>query len=104
MSLTVYLKVFDEKTSDLIGYLVDVNNDGLLLASEASIETNIVFRLKLELPTEIEGSQKFLFSATSRWSDKDSESNFYNSGFRFEEVSDKDKNILEQLVEKFCFQ
>jgi c-di-GMP-binding flagellar brake protein YcgR len=103
MPLKVYLKVFDEKTGKLIGYLVDVNSDGLLVTSEASIETNVVSRLKLELPTEIEGSQKFFFSATSMWSEKDRESNFYNTGFRFEEVSDKDKKIIERMIEKFCF-
>jgi hypothetical protein len=103
MPLKVYLKLFDQKTGELIGYLVDVNSQGLLVTSEASIETNVMFRLRLELPTEIEGSLSFLFSATTIWSEKDRETTFYNTGFRLENVTDKDKKIIEGVIEKFCF-
>jgi len=54
--------------------------------------------MKLELPAKIEGKQVVLFSATSKWSQKDSESDYYNSGFQLDEISD-----MEQLMQKFCF-
>ena len=103
MSLKVYLKVLDEKTGQLFGYMVDITREGFLLTKETSTESGNTFQLKLELPSEIEGRKNLQFSATSTWNDKDSESDFYNTGFKFEGLSDDDEKMLEQVMEKFCF-
>lgn len=103
MALKVYLKVLDEKTDQLFGYLVDITSEGIMLTSEASVETEAVFRFKLEFPAEIEGSKEFSFSAKSMWSEKDSETDFFNSGFKFEAPSEKDEDIIAKIIEKFCF-
>ena len=103
MSLKVYLKVLDEKTDQLFGYMVDITPEGFLLTKEAPTESDNTFQLKLELPSEIEGRKNFQFSAISMWSEKDSESDFYNTGFKFEGTSDEDEKMIEQVTEKFCF-
>ena len=103
MSLKVYLKVFDRKTDQLFGYLVDITNEGIMVTSEQPIKTEATFQLRLILPTEIEGSKQFSFSAISMWGKKDSDSGFYNNGFQFSNLSTKDVQIIEQLIQKFCF-
>ena len=103
MSLKVYLKVLDEKAGQLFGYMVDITREGFLLTKETPTEPGDTFQLKLELSDEIEGRKHFHFSATSMWNEKDSESDFYNTGFKFERSSDEDGKIIEQVIEKFCF-
>ena len=102
-ALKVYLKVTDEKTDELFGYMVDVTKEGIQLTSEDVLETEVSFQLKLELPVEIEGKKFISFSSTSKWSEKDRESDYYNSGFQLDEISAEDQKLVEQLIQKFCF-
>jgi c-di-GMP-binding flagellar brake protein YcgR len=101
--LKLYMNVFDTKTDQLFGHMVDITKKGLMLTSEQPIETDAQFDLRLELPTEIKGSKELSFSAQSIWSEKDSETDFYNTGFQFSEVSSKDAKIIKQLIKKYCF-
>ena len=103
MSLKVYLKVLDEKTDQLFGYMVDITSEGFLLTKETPTEPGDMFQLKLELPVEIEGRKHFQFSAISMWNEKDSESDFYNTGFKFDRPSDEDEKMIKEVIEKFCF-
>ena len=101
--LKVFLKVLDEGTGELFGYMVDVTNEGIMLTSEQPIEIETDFQLKMILPAEIEGKNELSFSAKSKWSEKDSESDFYNTGFQYIELSPDDMRIVEQLIKNYCF-
>ena len=102
-ALKVYLKVMDTKTGDLLGHAVDITEKGVMLTCEGPIETGVGFDLQLELPAEIEGIREIHFSARSMWSAKDSETDFYNTGFEFSGLSDRDSRIIDEVIKKFCF-
>ena len=102
-SLKVYLQVIDRETDQPFGYVVDITEDGVMLTSPQAIEIGLTFQLRLKLSAEIEGSNTFDFSAISRWAGKDSETDFFNTGFQFTDLSEKDADIVEQLIQKFCF-
>jgi len=102
-ALRLYLEVTVVKTGDLLGHAVDITEKGIMLTSEARIETGVEFDLQLALPAEIEGNREIHFSARSLWSTKDSETDFYNTGFEFSELSDKDRRIIFQVIKKYCF-
>ncbi|MFC1886127.1 PilZ domain-containing protein [Thermodesulfobacteriota bacterium] len=102
-NLKIPIKVFDQNNDRFLGYLVDITNDGFMLTIEQDIETEIHFQLKLALPMEIEGGKEFRFSATSRWFRKDPEFSFNITGFQFINLSSDEIQIVEQLIQKFCF-
>jgi len=102
-NLKVSLQVFDGKTDQLVGYLVDITDGGIMLTSEQLLETEVTFQLKLTLSEEIEGSKEFGFSAITKWCQKDTEFDFYNVGFQFSELTPTDEKIVKQLIDKFCF-
>ena len=102
-ALKLYMKANNVKTGDLLGHAVDITDRGIMLTSEAPIETGAGFDLELELPAEIEGSKSFHFSARSLWSAKDSETDFYNTGFEFSDLSDRGRQVVAQLMNKYCF-
>jgi len=93
-ALKVYLKVMDTKTNDLLGHAVDITEKGVMLTCEGPIEAGVGFDLQLELPAEIEGIREIHFSARSMWSTKDSETDFYNTGFEFSGLSERDSRII----------
>ena len=102
-ALKLYLKVIDTKTGDLLGHTVDITEKGVMLTREGPIVTGADFDLQLELPAEIEGIREIHFSARSMWSAKDSETDFYNTGFEFSGLSDRDSRIIDEVIKKFCF-
>lgn len=102
-ALKVYLKVVDTKTGDLLGHAVDITEKGIMLTREEPIEAGLGFDLQLELPAEIEGIREIHFSARSMWSTKDSETDFYNTGFEFSGLSERDSRIIDTVIKKYCF-
>jgi len=98
------MKVINAETQEVIGYLVNITTDGLMLTSEAPLDTEAVFQLKVIFPAEIKGSKELTLSATSRWCDQDEEdSRFYNTGFQLVDLPKPDAKIIKQLMKKYCF-
>ena len=81
--LIYYLRVFDRNTDKIIGHLVDITTEGLMLISEGPLETDAIFELRMDLPSEIEGVRKMDCLAHSRWCRKDDNPDFFNTGFSY---------------------
>lgn len=101
--LKLYLQISDLKTGQLFGHLVDITNEGGMVTSEQPIETDTEFQLRMALPAEIKGTKEVEFSVTTLWSAKDSESEFYNTGFQFRELSSQNAEITNELIARYCF-
>lgn len=97
------MRVVDVETDQLFGYMVDITPEGLMLTSEEPVETKANFTLRVDLPSEIEGSDHLNVSVQSIWSEKDDESGFFNTGFQFIDISLEDLKIVDQVIAKFCF-
>lgn len=101
--LIYYLRVFDRNTINLIGHLVDITSEGIMIISETPIEVGKSFQMRMILPKEFFGKEQINFDAISRWSDKDINPNFYDTGFQLENISDENIKIVTQLIEDFGF-
>ena len=101
--LIYYLRVFDRNTDQLIGHLVDITPEGVMLISEDSIETDIIFQLRMVLSAKIEGSRQITFAAKSIWCKKDINPDFYDTGFQLQKVEPKDIEVIKCLVDELGF-
>lgn len=98
------MKVIDNDTDQLLGYLVNLTTEGLMLTTEATVETEAQFHLKIVLPAEIKGIKEIILPSTSRWCEKDEESpDFFNVGFQVTDLSKSDAKIIKKLMKKYCF-
>jgi c-di-GMP-binding flagellar brake protein YcgR len=102
-ALKIYLKTLDIKTNQIFGYVVDITKGGIMLTREQGVEMDDDFKLRMVLPAEIDGKKELSFSAKSRWSKKDSESEFYNIGMQFINLSPSDLQTIENLIQYYCF-
>lgn len=102
-NLIYYLKVTDTKSNLPIGHAVDISNHGFMLTASNSIEPQVLFQFQMLLPTEMQGSRQFNFSAVSRWCQPDENPDYYNMGFQFSEVTLEGAKIMGQLIENYCF-
>lgn len=101
--LIYYLRVFDQKTGQLLGRLVDITTEGIMLISEKPIEVNRTYKVRMALPTQILRRSDMVFEAVSVWSKRDVNPDFFATGFRITGVSEEDVAVVERLIHRYGF-
>ena len=99
-----YSRVFDRKTGVFLGYLGNMNAGGMMLISEDPLETDCKYLLRIDLPDENYILPVLNFEAKSVWCKKDIDPNFYNTGFKFAEISEEAKQVIDQITIDYGFQ
>ena len=80
--LIFYLRVFNDETGELIGYLGDIHTDGIMVMSETPIKADQDFTLCVKLHTELSDQESLKFKARSRWCKNDVNPTLYDTGFQ----------------------
>jgi hypothetical protein len=101
--LMFYSRVFNVKTGELVGHIVDITPTGAMLISETPLEKDVKYSLKMELPDELSTKQFLTFEAKSVWCDHDIIPAFYDIGFQLLNVPLSDIDLIERLIESFGF-
>jgi hypothetical protein len=100
--LSSYLKVIDRQTSLTIGHCVNISEGGMMLISEEPVKLKKIYQLKMLLPAVTKENRNFEFVALSKWSMRDENPDFYNTGFQLHDVTPEIIRIIETLIDKFC--
>ncbi|MCU7917949.1 MAG: PilZ domain-containing protein [Candidatus Thiodiazotropha sp. (ex Dulcina madagascariensis)] len=101
--LIYYLRVWELDQNNLLGHVVDITTEGMMLISDKPIPTGEELSLEIRLP-DTEGALTPLnFRAICRWSDKDINTAFYDSGFEFTDKSPAKIENLQQMIEAYGF-
>jgi hypothetical protein len=102
--LIFYLRVFNNETEELIGYVVDITPKGIMVISDKAMAINKTYLFRMDLPTEIGESRHLHFKVKSAWCSNDVNNDFWDTGFQLIDVSPTDIKIIENLIGKFGFQ
>jgi hypothetical protein len=101
--LIYYLRVFDRESNKLIGHLIDISPQGIMIMSEEPLEVNKFFKLRMDLPVDIFEKTEIEFDAESRWTKKDINPEFYDTGFAIMNLSYTDGRLIEKLIDDYGF-
>jgi hypothetical protein len=101
--LIYYLRVYDAAKGQLVGHIADISTDGIMIISESSIPPNTDFKLKMIMPNETAGNKELIFQATSLWSKKDVNPDFYANGFKLHDLNSSNAELIEYLIDAFGF-
>jgi len=101
--LIYYLRVFSGNAKNPLGFIVDINSDGVMLLSEKELKTGKTLKLKMDLPETFGNKSKVSFEAKCRWCKQGLNSDFYESGFEFAKISKEDADMIENVVSYFGF-
>ncbi len=101
--LIYYLRVFDLDTDSLLGHLVDITTEGMKMVSEKPVPPERDFQLRMEVPQESSASEEVLFKAHSLWCSKDTNPDFYATGFRLLNPEREAVNIIRALIDDLSF-
>ena len=96
---TAFIAIYDEASTDLVGYLLDMTTQGLKLKSTKPLNIDTVYESKMELPVEIENSNIISFSAESKWSNKCENSMYHETGFEILNVQPEDLDKMKILLD-----
>lgn len=100
----IFTAVYELHGHILLGFLGDLTTQGAMIVGEKQIETGRDLTLSLEFQgaTEVPGG-RLTIPARVAHCDVDRDTAYYHTGFKFLDVSDEDKNIIEALVERYKF-
>jgi hypothetical protein len=101
--LIFYLRVFDEPTGSLVGYVVDISTKGMMLISDQPIPLNQDFKLWLEVPEDDGRRVKVSLKARSLWNQRDVNPDFFDTGFCLLEATAEQMHKIQLIIDDFKF-
>ena len=97
--LVNYLRVFDTKSAELIGHLVDVNQDGIMILSSAPLTCGKQYSLRMERLSNGEFTH-FELSAIGQWTKPDKDPHLYNTGCTLVDPSNETLESIQSLLDE----
>ena len=98
------LEITDEKTGKVLGYLGDLNTEGLLILTNDPIPLNKHYRIYLALPKNNDfDKDKIPLGLKTLWRTKDENPEIMDTGCEFTDVAPKDYTIINELIEFLGF-
>lgn len=101
--LAFYLRVFDGASPQVLGHVVNLSAQGIMLLSDTEIPLDKDYTLRMRFPTSTADKGELLFKATSRWSKKDENPDFFLTGFQIHDLKPEDQESIIELLEEFSF-
>ena len=101
--LIYYLRIFDSKTGENVGHLVDITIQGIMMISEQPVSSGQDFSFKMQLPTTITGREEIEFTAHSLWCKKDINPDFYVTGYKINSITAHEAKTITALINAYGF-
>ena len=96
-----YYVVFDSKSGELVGRILDMSVHGMKLMTlePISVPRRISCAIKLDRP--IEGRDSLEFEAESRWCQENERAGWYEAGFQIVHISREDLAVIGRLLQEW---
>ncbi len=102
--LIIYSRVFERHMGKLLGYLADLSQDGAMIITEEAMPEKTVLDLRFDLPDpKIFDANTLNVTARVARCNTDISPAFFNVGLEFQGVTEKEKQILEKMMELYEF-
>ncbi|CAM2066997.1 PilZ domain-containing protein [Sulfidibacter corallicola] len=101
--LIFYLTVVDLDSNQLLGYIVDISEGGIMLMSNQPIEVGEVFQLQVTLPGSGEYGENFSFQAQSIWSRQGPNEEIFDTGFKLIGTSKDQLSAIRHVIDELGF-
>ncbi len=96
------MRVTDDKTHELLGYLSEISLGGFKLESPKPLKVKTDYTLRLEYTSEVADKPYIVFVARVKWSHPDPIiSNEYLEGCQIVSISPLEQGIYQSIVEKY---
>jgi len=94
-----FFEVFDLKTNESIGHLIDLTLEGMKTLGPKSINREETYKFRIDLPKEVKGVQRITVEAQCVWCEKDINPDFCSAGYKIIFISPPFSEIIETLIQ-----
>ena len=101
--LLLFANVYDSMSGHIIGTLLNITLEGAMILSENKIDSDKPMELHIKLPETFVQKNELVFSANTRWCAPDINPEFFDVGYQFANVSEEDRKIILEIIEKYGF-
>ncbi len=98
-----YLGVYDQKTGDLLGCLVDLHGKGIQILGKEEFRAGSVYKIRLDLHKQIKDSKRLYFEAKNTWCKSHKGCTLFAAGFEFQNVDQETKECIALLLGSSAF-
>jgi c-di-GMP-binding flagellar brake protein YcgR len=92
--------VYRKDGDDFIGYLVDISSEGMMILSKKSFPEGETLKMRIEMPEEIKGSDQLMVEARSVWTERDTNPEFFRTGFAFTSTFPHHAEVIKLLFKE----
>ncbi len=97
-----YLRVTDDNTHEIVGYLSDISPQGFRLECPRAVVIGQKYTLRLELTSQLADQPFITLDALAIWNQPDPVTPYeFIGGFRIVGISPPDKEIYDRILEKY---
>lgn len=96
--LIYYLRVFDRKSGEVLGHLVDLAEGGVMLMRDTPFEAGTKHSMRLRWRNAEGRLQIVDFEGTCRWCRPDVNPDFFAAGFSIETQNNDDIETIRSLI------
>lgn len=93
-----YIAVYERRTDDHLGCLVDMTPSGIKLMSNRAFEKGGTVSLRMEIPFEIKGGKNIFVDVLCKWCNGKNYPDLYEIGFEFQNVAPETEDIIRHLI------
>lgn len=99
-----FSQVVDLYSGKLMGYLGDLNLLGAMVIGDEPLAVNTRLTISIQLP-ELKGvnATRMVLPVRVAYCQQDVSPEYFNIGLEFELVTDKQKNIIDEVIENYEF-
>jgi len=103
VNLSDYLVVYNRYNDMQVGYVGNVNRNGIMLITPWVMDVGAVFSMRIRLPESIYGKNKIDFTVRCLWCHHDVTPGNYDSGYSIVEKDEVFDGYIEVLKDFFLF-
>ena len=101
-TFSYYMRLMNERTGELIGHLADISTGGFKMELLKPIASDVDYRFRIELTSDIANVPFMVFGARSKWCQRDHiDNNTFNVGFQITDMNPGDVEIFSRMFEKY---
>ena len=101
-TFSYYMRLMNENTGELVGHLADISTGGFKMESLKPIASDVDYRFRIELTSDIANVPFMVFGARSKWCQRDHiDNNTFNVGFQITDMNPGDVEIFSRMFEKY---
>ena len=93
-----FFPVRDQETLAHIGGLANITPEGAMLTTIDTVEQGRILKCRVELPIRVFQRDYLFFEAECRWSKKNPNKGWHESGYKFTKISEQDAVIIMHLM------